>query len=93
MPVPSGGRATSAVIRNSRLRADWAPRKPHMSQDARCRYCGLLVRAPHENDAACVAALKAAITDARRVSSTCEVVHLERPRVSDDVADDEKGIA
>ena len=63
-----------------------------MPLDTRCPWCGLLVQTTHENDAACVAALKAAVTDARRVSSTCEVVRLDRPRVRDTVADaDEQG--
>ena len=32
--------------------------QPHMSLGTRCPYCGLLVQTPHENDAACVAALR-----------------------------------
>jgi hypothetical protein len=51
---PSGGRATTLT----------------MSQHVRCPWCGLLAQAAHEHDTACVAALKAAIIDAHRVSST-----------------------
>jgi hypothetical protein len=59
---PSDSRGSFATATSGEL----GPRKPHMAQDTRCPYCGLLVQAPHENDAACVAALKAAVTDTCR---------------------------